>query len=202
MVKYGYFRVSTEEQSVDRQVEEFNRRGITLDHVFIDHASGRNARRLELQLVLRLIKEGDELYVLHIDRLARSTRDLANLCKEIVEDKKCSLHFVANNLSLYSSSSGLNNAQFKLLLDVLGSIAEFESSLISERVKSGIAAAKKKKGKLNTRGNAYPKSLYDQAKAFYQAGWLISHISKRLYIPMSTLHYFFKRENVVPLYIK
>lgn len=202
MTKYGYFRVSTQDQSVDRQLDEFANRGIVVDHAFTDHASGRNTKRPELQLVLRLLKEGDELYILSICRLARSTRDLANLCKEIVEDKKCSLYFVANNLSLHPNSNGLANTQSKLILDILGAMAEFESSLISERVRGGMAAAKQRKGKLKTRGNSHPKYLYDQAKVFREAGWKVADINKKIKIPERTLRYFFKRENIVPLYVQ
>ncbi|MDY6419587.1 MAG: recombinase family protein [Succinivibrio dextrinosolvens] len=126
-------RVSTVEQSFDRQLD-----GMSFDKVFEEKISGRTRERPALKNMLSYCREGDHIYVHSMDRLARNLRDLLDLVKEIT-DKGCTIHFVQQHLEF---SNDDNNPTTKLMLQVIGGVAEFEAALIRSRVLEGIAAAK------------------------------------------------------------
>lgn len=129
----GYIRVSNLDQKTARQLV-----GIKLDRIFEEKISGKDRKRPELDKMLAYIKKGDHVYVHSMDRLARNLKDLLELVKKIT-DKGCSIHFVTQNLEFSKDES---NPIAKLMLQVMGTVAEFEQSIILERQKEGIAAAK------------------------------------------------------------
>lgn len=135
MAKVGYIRVSSESQNTDRQLIE-----LVLDKTFTEKVSGKSTDRPALQSLLEFIREGDEVFVHSLDRLARNLQDLLFLTKQIT-GKGASINFVKENLSF---KAGDSDPMANLLLGVLGSFAEFERSLILERQKEGIAIAKAK----------------------------------------------------------
>lgn len=130
----GYIRVSTIDQNIDRQLTD-----IELDRVFIDKCSGSTTDRPELKAMLKHVREGDTIHVHSIDRLARSLRDLGNIVDEL-QSQGVSIHFHKNNLKF----SGEPSPSDKLLLNMLGAVAEFEREIIKERQAEGIAKAKAK----------------------------------------------------------
>ena len=130
----GYIRVSSLDQNTDRQLE-----GLTLDKVFIDKLSGKNAIRPGLQAMLEYIREGDTLIVHSMDRLARNLVDLRKLVHELTQ-QQISIRFIKENLTFNGEDSPMAN----LLLSIMGAMAEFERALILERQAEGIALAKAK----------------------------------------------------------
>ena len=133
--KIGYVRVSTVEQNTARQLV-----GITLDRVFEEKVSAKNnGNRPVLREMLGFIRDGDDLYVHSMDRLARNLKDLLTLVTTIT-DKGVTLHFVKENLTFEAKAKA--TPFNKLLLGLLGSVAEFERELILERQREGIAQAK------------------------------------------------------------
>ena len=134
MANVGYIRVSSYGQNTDRQLT-----GLELDQVFEEKASAKDTKRPVLQECLRYLRKGDTLHVHSMDRLARNLFDLQKLVGEltgrgvVVQFHKESLNF-----------SGDENPMATLLLQVMGAIAQFERSLIKERQREGIAAAKAK----------------------------------------------------------
>ena len=131
--KVGYIRVSTVDQNTDRQLAD-----IELDKVFEEKVSAKTANRPELQQMLRHIREGDEIYIHDISRLARNIEDLHRLVNEIIE-KGCSVHFVKENLHF---SGDRTDPTQQLLLSMLGAVYQFERSIMLERQREGIAVAK------------------------------------------------------------
>jgi DNA invertase Pin-like site-specific DNA recombinase len=129
----GYIRVSSVDQSTDRQLD-----GEDLDKVFTDKASGKDTKRPQLQAALDYIREGDELVVHSMDRLARNLDDLRKLVLDLTK-KGVHVRFVKENLVFTGEDSPMSN----LLLSLLGAVAEFERSMIRERQREGIAIAKK-----------------------------------------------------------
>ena len=93
MAYVGYVRVSTMDQSTERQLE-----GIALNKVFEEKVSARTADRPKLNELLDYIREGDEVVVHDISRLARNMEDLHRLVRQIT-DKGCMLRFVKENLT-------------------------------------------------------------------------------------------------------
>ena len=137
----GYIRVSSIDQNTDRQLDD-----ITLDECFEDYCSGKDTNRPRLQDCLRHLRKGDRLHVHSIDRLARSLKDLQFLVEDLVA-KGISIHFHKENLIF----SGASNPMHKLMFQMMGAFAEFERSMIRERQREGIAAAKKKGKQIGAR---------------------------------------------------
>ena len=131
--KIGYICVSSLDQKTDRQLD-----GQDLDKVFTDKASGKDTHRPQLQAALDYIREGDELVVHSMDRLARNLDDLRGMVLDLTK-KGVHVRFVKENLSFTGEASPMSN----LLLSLLGAVAEFERSMIRERQREGIALAKK-----------------------------------------------------------
>ena len=132
MSKIGYTRVSTLDQSTDRQELGDIR-------IFEDKASGKSTDRPALKEMLAYIREGDEVVVYSIDRLARNLRDLEDIIKE-VNRKGASVTFMTEKLTF----SGSDDAMSTLMLQMMGAFSQFERSMIRKRQAEGIAAAKAK----------------------------------------------------------
>jgi DNA invertase Pin-like site-specific DNA recombinase len=130
--RVGYARVSTIDQNVERQLD-----GIELDRVFTDKASGKDTKRPQLQAALEYLREGDELYVHSMDRLARNAEDLLRIVRELT-DRGVTVEFVKNHLTF----SGKSDPMAKLMMTMLAAFGEFERDLIRERQREGIAIAK------------------------------------------------------------
>ena len=132
MPTIGYRRVSTFDQSLDRQDLQ------GCDRIFEEKVSGGSKDRPQLQEMLRYVREGDTVLVWSIDRLARDLRDLQQIIQSIV-DVGAAVHFKSENLSFSSKS---NDPFAKLQLQMMGAFAEFERNLIKRRQAEGIAKAK------------------------------------------------------------
>ena len=131
-MKYGYARVSTDGQSVDAQVRQLTKAGCK--KVFRETASGAKTDRSQLRRVLDQLAAGDVLVVTRLDRLARSTRDLLNTLATITDRK-------AGFRSVGDAWADTTTAHGRLMLTVLGGLAEFERELIRARTGEGRARA-------------------------------------------------------------
>jgi DNA invertase Pin-like site-specific DNA recombinase len=141
-MKIGYARVSSAGQELGAQIEALEAAGC--DKIFREKESGGSTnRRFELEKALDQLRAGDELVVTRLDRLARSVPDLYSILAKI---QKAGGDFAA----LHQSSIDTNTPTGKLMLGILGVIAEFERDLIKERQAEGIARAKAA-GKYGTR---------------------------------------------------
>jgi DNA invertase Pin-like site-specific DNA recombinase len=127
-MKYGYARVSTDGQSVEAQVRQLTKAGCR--KVLRETASGAKTDRSQLRKALDQLEAGDVLMVTRLDRLARSTRDLLNTLATITERK-------AGFRSLGDTWADTTSAHGRLMLTVLGGLAEFERDLIRTRTGEG-----------------------------------------------------------------
>jgi DNA invertase Pin-like site-specific DNA recombinase len=134
-MKYGYARVSTDGQSVDAQVRQLTKAGCK--KVFRETASGAKTDRAQLRKALAALDAGDVLMVTRLDRLARSTRDLLNTLGTITESK-------AGFRSLCDIWADTTTPHGRLMVTVLGGLAEFERDLIRARTSEGRARAKER----------------------------------------------------------
>ena len=130
---YGYVRVSTDGQSVDTQVRRLRAAGA--HRVFREVASGARADRPGLRRAIAHLEEGDVLMVMRLDRLARSTRDLLNTLAAIAEKN-------AGFRSLGDVWADTTTPHGRLMLTILGGLAEFERELIRARTGEGRKRAK------------------------------------------------------------
>ena len=133
MSNIAYVRVSTIEQNESRQLESLKKYNI--DKWFIEKVSGKNTNRPELKKMLDYVREGDIIYIHDLSRLARNTADLLKLVEEL--EKK--------NIKLVSNKENIDTSTptGKLMLTMIGAIAEFERTNLLERQREGIEIAKK-----------------------------------------------------------
>src|SRR3712207_6209828 len=130
---YGYARVSTDGQSVDAQVRQLTQAGC--EKVYREVASGARADRALLGRAVAVLGPGDVLVVTRLDRLARSTRDLLNTLATISGRP-------AGFRSLSDTWADTTTPHGRLMLTVLGGLAEFERELIRARTGEGRERAK------------------------------------------------------------
>lgn len=175
----GYIRVSSVMQHTDRQLAD-----IALDKVFEDKVSGKDQNRPALKAMLDYIREGDCVYVHSLDRLARNLTDLLNLVEKI-NDKGCSLYFVKENMTFENNRADPTS---KLLLSVMGAVAEFERSLIRERQREGIAVAKAQ-GRLHAgRKEKLNQEQLDEIFKLKAAGVPLAKIAEKFAVSRPTLY--------------
>jgi DNA invertase Pin-like site-specific DNA recombinase len=128
MATYGYARVSTNGQDLSSQESELMAAGAA--KVFKEKVSGAKTDRAELAKAIRRLEPGDVLAVTRLDRLARSTRDLLNVLATIGERQ-------AGFRSLKDTWADTTTPHGRLMLTVLGGLAEFERELIRARTGEG-----------------------------------------------------------------
>lgn len=130
----GYARVSTEDQSLDLQIDALKAAGVKDDNLHVEKVSGASAKRPALDYAIKDLREGDTFVVWRLDRLARSMRQLyARL--DAIYAKGAYFRSVQENFD-FGTVSG------KLVLGVLGLVAEFERQIIAQRTSAGIAAVR------------------------------------------------------------
>jgi DNA invertase Pin-like site-specific DNA recombinase len=134
MVTYGYARVSSKDQDFNGQIDALNQAGCA--KVFAEKISGaRSDNRKELARALKALAPGDTLIVTRLDRLARSTRDLLNTLDAVAKAG-------ATFKSLADTWADTTTPHGKLMLTILGGLAEFERTLIRARTEDGRTRAK------------------------------------------------------------
>lgn len=132
-MKVGYARVSTDCQKMDLQMDALKKAGC--DFIFTDHGvSGATVERPGLQQAIEMLQTGDTLVVWRLDRLGRS---LVHLVEQVSSLGRQGIEFKSLTESIDTASPG-----GKLLFHVIAALAEFERSMISERTRAGMAAAK------------------------------------------------------------
>ena len=127
----GYARVSTQDQNLDLQTDELTKLGC--QKIYQEKVSSGKERPQLIKMIENL-REGDSVMVWKLDRLARSLKELINLV-EILRVKKV-------NFTSIKDSIDTSTVQGRLLLNIFGSLAEFERDIIRERTKAGLSAAK------------------------------------------------------------
>jgi DNA invertase Pin-like site-specific DNA recombinase len=181
-VIYGYARVSPGGQSLDAQAKQLRDAGAA--KVFREMVSGAKTDRAQLRRALDQLTAGDVLLVTRLDRLARSTRDLLNTLAAIADRG-------ARFRSLGDTWADTTTAHGRLILTVLGGLAEFERELIRARTGEGRARAVANGVKMRRkptltphqrreavkRVNAEKETLGEIARSYNVSRWTISRLS-------------------------
>lgn len=173
----GYIRVSSCGQNTDRQLAD-----VVLDKIFEEKVSAKDTNRPILQDCLEYLREGDELHVHSIDRLARNLVDLQTIVTRL-NSKGVSVVFHKENLTF----TGNDNPMNKLMLQMMGAFAEFERNLIRERQREGIAQAIKN-GKKIGRGRSLAADQIAEIKKRLESGAAKADIAKEFGISRPTLY--------------
>ena len=175
MAVVGYRRVSSASQSLDRQELE------GCDKVFEEKITGAKRDRPELNRMLDYIREGDEVRVHSIDRLARDLRDLQSIIEQI-NGKDATITFLKEKLTFKPSAQADPFA--KLQLHLMGAFAEFERSIIRERQREGIARAKERGVYAGRKASID----VDKVKSLHASGVGASEIARQLGIGRASVY--------------
>lgn len=174
----GYRRVSSEDQNLDRQLD-----GLKPDQLFEEKISGKDTNRPELQRMIEYARKGDTVVVHSLDRLGRSLLDLRKIVAEL-NTKGVAVRFVKEGMEFDAGS----NDPFKvLMLNMLGSFAEFERSLIKSRQAEGIQLAKQR-GVYKGRSKSLKPEQVEEAKAKITAGVPKTKVASELGVTRATLY--------------
>ena len=176
-MKVGYARVSTEDQRLDRQEDAL--KGYGCQKIFTEKASGMKDDRPQLAAMLAMLREGDQVVVVKLDRISRSTKHLIELSEKFDE---MGVDFVSLGDSI-DTGTPMGRFFFK----VMASIAELERDIIAERTKDGLKAARAR-GRKGGRPRA-DRSKVDTARKMYESGsFSIEEICESTGISKSTLY--------------
>lgn len=181
----GYARVSTHEQNIGLQIDALRRAGVDPDNIHEEHASGVAKRRPGLERALKDLRRGDVLVIWKLDRLGRSLIDLLKRI-EWME---------ANGFGLRSLTEHIDTQTpvGRMLIAVLGSVAQFERDLIIERTRAGMMRAKAQGKQVGQ-----PLKMTDKRKAevekMIKAGMSVKDVAKRFSIAPNTIYNHYDRE--------
>jgi DNA invertase Pin-like site-specific DNA recombinase len=142
--KYGYIRVSSKEQNPARQEDALLKAGVEKDYIFMDKMSGKDFDRPEYQLIKRLLKEDDVLFIKDLDRLGRNYRMIKEEWKEITMDIGADI--VVLDMDLLDTrkfKNGMEELISNIILELLSYMAEKERNKIRQRQREGIEKARK-----------------------------------------------------------
>ncbi len=164
---YGYIRVSTDDQTVESQKNLISRycmdKKIFIDEwIEIEKSSRRSTRERRIDELIQKIKDGDVIIVSELSRLGRSIKEVLNIIERIVEEKRCRIIMLKQNLDIDPNNT--NDMTNKILITVFSMLAELECDFISERTKEGLIARKAKGIKLGKPKGTIQNSMYDKDK--------------------------------------
>lgn len=174
---FGYARVSTEQQNLDRQLDALNKYGV--DIIFNEKMTGTKRNRPELSKMLDRLTEGDTVVVESLSRLGRSTKDLIELV-DLFERKK--VHFVSLKEQIDTSSP-----TGKFLFTLMSAISQFERDVIAERTKEGLRSARAR-GRLGGRPKTDVTSINKAIKLYNTRQYSIKEIEELTGVKKSTLY--------------
>ena len=187
-MKIGVARVSTRDQHPEAQIDALHNAGC--EKVFVDKASGKLARRPELDKALLVARSGDQVVVTKLDRLGRSLEHLIDLSKQLE----------ANGVGLVVLDQGIDTttAVGRMFFQILGAIAEFEHALMSERTSEGLAAARARgrtggqKKKLGARQVSLARAMYDETNPDGKRQYTVQQIADEFGVSRPTIYRYLK----------
>ncbi|WP_329385760.1 recombinase family protein [Anaerofustis butyriciformans] len=145
-MRYGYVRVSSKNQNINRQIDIMEKYNIEKRNIFIDVASGKNFNRPKYIQLIKILKENDTLIIQSIDRLGRNYDEILQQWRLLTKEKKINIIVIDMPLlSSFENNHDLTNIFIvDIVLQLLSYVAELERKKIKERQKEGIISAKKR----------------------------------------------------------
>lgn len=184
LVKIGYARVSTQDQNLDRQLD--NLRSTGCERIFNEKMTGTKSDRPELKTMLLTLRAGDVLVIDSFSRLSRSTKDLLDLVEKLTA---MDVHLVSLKENLDTTT-----ATGKLMLTMLSALSQFERDLIAERTIDGLKAARAR-GRCGGRPRLGSDKDRKQALAMYHANAMTNgEIAEKFGVSTRTLNRWIKAE--------
>ena len=185
-MKVGYVRVSTVEQTEERQIVELREKA-GVEKFFVDKVSAKTAKRPKFEEMMNFLREGDELIVSEFSRLARSTKDLLQIVETLT----------AKEVKVMSLKEQLDSStpQGRFMLTIFGAIAEFERELLLQRQREGIQlarAAGKYKGRHEKKR---PKDFDFYKQAYYERTMTATAIAKHYKVSRPTVYKWLRQKD-------
>lgn len=174
---FGYARVSTEQQNLDRQIDALEKYGV--DIIFNEKMTGTKRNRPELSKMLDRMTEGDTVVVESLSRLGRSTKDLIELV-ELFESKKVHLVSLKEQIDT-STPTG------KFLFTLMSAISQFERDVIAERTREGLRSARER-GRMGGRPKTNQNDIRKAIKLYNTNQYSVKEIEELTGIKKSTLY--------------
>lgn len=188
MKRYGYIRVSSKHQHIDRQVQAMEQAGLSRKQFVIDHQTGKTFQRKNYQKLVRKLKPGDELYVQSIDRLGRNYEEILEQWRYLTAVKQ--IDIIVLDFPLLDTRQPVQGITGKFLADlvlqVLSYAAHIERENISQRQMQGIREAKKKGVRFGRPPKQYPENFFQVAKLWKQGDMSLREGAEQLHVSHST----------------
>lgn len=185
-MKIGYARVSTADQNPAHQRDALLRAGVEPEDIYIDVVSGSRSSRPQLDVVRRILREGDQLIVTRLDRLSRSLTDLVLMGSEL---RTKGVEFRATEQGIDTTT-----AEGRMLFGMLGVMAEFQRELIIANTRDGLAAARAR-GRVGGRRPALSEDQAAVARRMYaetgpdgKRAYTVQAIADALRVKRSTVY--------------
>jgi DNA invertase Pin-like site-specific DNA recombinase len=178
MASIGYARVSTRDQHPEAQTDALTAAGC--ERIFTDKASGKLARRPQLDRALEFLRNGDVLVITKLDRAGRSVRNLIDLAEDL-QRRGVGLRVLDQGIDTTTPAG-------RMFFHVLAALAEFEASLISERTLDGLEAARARGRKGGRRPKLNDRQL-ELARRMYTSGeHTVSAIAETFHVTRPTIY--------------
>ncbi len=170
-MEYGYIRVSSKEQNIDRQMAALLKEGLDKKQIFIDKQSGKDFDRPAYKKLLKKLKSEDVLIIKSIDRLGRNYAEILEQWHVITKIKQADIYVLDFPLLDTRKKDNDLTGMFiaDLVLQILSYVAQTEREFIHQRQAEGIAAAQQRGVKFGRKPIELPKAFY-AAKDKYDAG--------------------------------
>lgn len=177
-MKYGYARVSTQDQELGRQIAELEKSGCGM--IFTDKITGMSTTRPEFDKMLQVLKPGDSVIVHKLDRLGRNSIHLQELIRDLS----------ARGIKFISLTEGFDYStpMGKAMFTIISALAEMERDVIKERIVHGIAHAKKNGTKSGKPFGRPWKDMSGPILEQYKRGVSVTDIATKLSISRSRVY--------------
>lgn len=187
-VTYGYARVSSKDQNLDRQLDAFSAFPIAKDNIFADKASGKDFERPEYKKLMKVMRSGDVLVIKSIDRLGRNYDEIIEEWRNITKRMGCSI--VVLDMPLLDTRETKENITGVFIADIvlqlLSYVAQVERDNIKQRQAEGIASAKARGVRFGRPPIKRPKCYEKTKKAFLSGTITRKEAANRLHVSVTT----------------
>lgn len=184
---YGYVRVSSIEQNEERQMIALKGLGVSNGHIFMDKQSCKDFHRANYEKMVSLLREGDLLYIMSIDRLGRNYAEIQNQWRILT--KEIGIDICVLDMPLLDTRNGkdlMGTFIADLVLQILSFVAENERENIRKRQEQGIAAAKKRGIRFGRPKSKVPDNFQSIVKAWERGDIRMDTVLERCQISRST----------------
>ncbi|MBB5150281.1 recombinase family protein [Ureibacillus thermosphaericus] len=180
---FGYARVSTIDQNLDRQLDKLKEYGV--EKIFNEKVTGTRKDRPELSKMMEQLRRGDTVVIESLSRLGRSTKHLIELMENFNE--------LGVNLISLKENIDTTTPTGKLVFNIFASISQFERDLISERTKEGLSSAKAR-GRKGGRPKKENASIKKAIKLYNSKEYSIKEITEMTGVSKPTLYRYLKEQ--------